>query len=374
VKVLAVIEASNVTGPAKNLIRVALRARERQKSGLGQEFVFAVFHRDGTPVKLPFVEHVRALGLPLVIIRERHAFDVTALERFNRLLGEVRPHVVQTHMIKSHLFAAIARRKAEHRWIAFHHGYTATDSKMHLYNAVNRCTLRFADMVVTVCAAFVPRLMREGVPRRKLRIIHNSVDLPAAPAREPRGVPGTSGRVLCAVGRLSKEKGHADLISAFALLARHMPHSSDCLVIAGTGPELLPLKRLASELGVADKVSFPGHVADVAKLMRSSDVVVLPSHSEGSPNVLLEALAVGTPVVATAVGGVPEIISQGQTGILVPARDPEGLAAAIARVLQDVRLAHDLSRDGKIHVQESFSLDRQMDLLDSVYSEVMAGA
>jgi glycosyltransferase involved in cell wall biosynthesis len=246
--------------------------------------------------------------------------------------------------VKSHFLIWLTREFRRYPWIAFQHGYTWTDLKMRAYNKLDRISLPSAHRVVTVCQPFADALEKIGVKRDRIVIRHNSVQpfkagSPEAVADLRKGLDiGDGTMVLLAVGRLSREKGHADLLRALALLRQQRPSPSHVLVLVGDGPERGNLQNLAAELGIADKVIFAGQQPDVAPSYTLADIVVLPSHTEGSPNVLLEAMSAGKAIVATAVGGVPEIAADGQTALLVESHNPVRFAEALGHLLQDVQL------------------------------------
>jgi glycosyltransferase involved in cell wall biosynthesis len=192
-----------------------------------------------------------------------------------------------------------------------------------------------------------------GVAGDRISICHNSVSLIAVPPAEELaalkislGIPRDA-LVILAVGRLSKEKGHRDLVSAVAMLRTARPSLGFRLLILGEGPERQALEQTASALGVAGHLLLPGQQKNVRPFYGIADVFVLPSHSEGSPNVLLEAMAARLPIVATAVGGSVELVSDGETALLVNARDPEALCMAIERLLCDRALADRLAANAE---------------------------
>jgi glycosyltransferase involved in cell wall biosynthesis len=174
---------------------------------------------------------------------------------------------------------------------------------------------------------------------------------------------------VLSVGRLSKEKAHDQLLRAFARLSR-AGLATAALVIAGDGPERLTLKRLADRLGLDGRVHFEGHQGNVWPYYHSADVIALPSDSEGSPIALLEAMAAAKPIVATSVGGIPEIIEDHRTGILVPPRDPGALADALAHVLRKPLLASNLGRQAQAEVRRRFHIEARMSALFDVYRRV----
>jgi glycosyltransferase involved in cell wall biosynthesis len=171
--------------------------------------------------------------------------------------------------------------------------------------------------------------------------------------------------VVFTPARLHKQKGHAVLLKAATLVPNAM------FVLAGDGPERQSLEALAQELGVASRVHFLGERADVPSLLARSDAFVLPSMYEGLPVSVLEAMAIGTPVVATAVGGTDEVVEHGVNGLLVPPGNPERLADEISRVIGNTSLAASLSEGGKRRVREYFSSQSMLGGVLDVYKEVL---
>jgi glycosyltransferase involved in cell wall biosynthesis len=348
IRVLALMEAASVTGPAKNLIEFATRAA-RSSVGVRAEIVVATYERASHRVPNKFAEAVRNAGIELSIINERFVFDPAVLGQLRSLALSRKFDIVQTHNCKSHFLVRLSGVHTHCRWIAFHHGYTTTNLKDRLYNQFDRWSLPAAYRVVTVCQSFACRLERVGVRSDRIAVQHNSVKsfIPSTPEevahlREALRIPPDA-RVVLAVGRLSHEKGHLDLIDAIARLRREEPRISFALVIVGDGPERTKLQRRAAALGVSSAVVFAGHRHDVSPFYTMADLIVLPSHSEGCPNVLLEAMTSGIAAVATSVGGVPEIVVDGRTATLVDKKDPKALAIAMARLLNDDNLRRKLA-------------------------------
>jgi glycosyltransferase involved in cell wall biosynthesis len=178
-------------------------------------------------------------------------------------------------------------------------------------------------------------------------------------------------KTLLAVGRLSREKGHADLIESVALLRTAEPDLKFKLLIVGDGPEQANLTRAVCERKLDSHVVFVGHVTDVAPFYAIADLLALPSHSEGSPNVLLEAMAAGLPIVATSVGGVPEIATSEVNALLVPPRNPSPFAEALRRALTDVELARTL-KNNAIARAKDFSPECHARSLIEIYQELVS--
>jgi glycosyltransferase involved in cell wall biosynthesis len=371
-RVLAFIEARVLTGPAKNLIRFASRARSADTQ---IEVVIATYER-GKPEENRFIAAARDAGIQVEVIPEKGPFDRRVIAGIRRVIENVRPDIIQTHAVKSHFLMLLTGAWRTTPWVAFHHGYTTTDWKTGMYNRLDRLSLRRPHRIVTVCGPFAEELRRRGVPAGRISIIHNAVKpfiaLPEAVIHGvrsrfglPEGVP-----VLVTIGRLSREKGHADLLEAVALLRNTRAEFPFRVAIVGEGPERGVLERRIAALGLFETVTLCGHQTDTAPFYAIASVVVLPSHSEGSPNVLLEAQAAGVPVVATSVGGIPEIAINGVTALLVPKGDSAALANAIATVLKDRQLAAKLGAAGRENVLSRFSPDIHMRCTLSVYMAV----
>lgn len=392
IKLLVVIEATTVTGPAKNLLSFLrlLRSTEFQDTGLPQvQYSIVTFHRTGSSNSkedrhavdnLPqnaFIAAAMAQGIEVDVISERFVFDPAVINQLRGIVNRRAPTLVQTHMVKSHFLTKLSGINRKYPWIAYHHGYTTTDLKMRAYNQLNRWSLPSASRVITVCDAFANDLSRAGVQRELISVCHNSVVTPAAGLtqeasrlREQLGIR-PSERVVLSVGRLSQEKGHVDLILALAALRRISPSLRFKLIIVGDGPEREQIEIVAQTNGLTEQLLFTGQVSQVQQYYAIADIVALPSYSEGSPNVLLEAMSAGLPIVATAVGGVPEIATTEKNALLVTVNDPEGFAGAMNRLLTDGELARRLGRAAALHVREKYSPATQARALLKIYQSLI---
>jgi glycosyltransferase involved in cell wall biosynthesis len=207
---------------------------------------------------------------------------------------------------------------------------------MRAYNQLDRLSLRRPARVVTVSRAFERQLIAQaGVARSRITVLHNAVNdawaarvasIPRDAARRSLGLRPED-CVLLSIGRMSNEKGHIYLIDAARLL--HARGRAVRLLMVGDGPERERLQA-ASDGAL---VTFTGQLSDPAACYAAADIMVLPSLSEGSPNVLLESMAAGLPVVATIAGGIPEIVADRESALLVPPRSPDALAAAVEEML-----------------------------------------
>ena len=381
-KILSIIEATTVTGPAKNLLDFCrlLRSPEFCRDGVPQiEVSIVTFDRvvgNGDSTPNAFVAAARDSGITLDIITERFRFDRAVIKQLRDIVARRAPDVIQTHMIKSHFLVKLSGLGKQYPWMAYHHGYTTTDLKMQFYNQLNRWSLPSADLVIAVCGEFAKQLAASGVQKDRIRVSHNSVSPPRIISsheqqtlRERFGIAADE-KVVLAVGRLSREKGHADLIESVALLFETRPDLKFKLMIVGEGPEQANLSRAVTERKLESHVVFVGHVGDVAPFYAIADVLALPSHSEGSPNVLLEAMAAGLPVVATSVGGVPEIATSEVNALLVPGRDRAAFAEALRRALTQLDLARTLKSNAVSRARD-FSVESHTRSLIEIYQELI---
>jgi glycosyltransferase involved in cell wall biosynthesis/peptidoglycan/xylan/chitin deacetylase (PgdA/CDA1 family) len=401
IKLLALMEAGSLTGPARNLIDFAGRARNALAS-TGSQFsvdtAIATFQRVGGESlsrrssrcfdrgatggqSRSFIEIAQDAGLEVHLIAEGFRFDLRVVSELVELIKRIRPDLIQTHSVKSHFLVRSSGLARKHPWVAFHHGYTSTDVKMRVYNQLDRWSLRGARRIITVSNAFARQLQENGIGADKIRIVQNAVDPACFRGQDPVEVKMLrqrlgicdGSRMVLAVGRLSAEKGHVHLLQAFAMLVRdHQEHDAR-LVMVGDGPEGPALFRMAASLGLGERVIMTGHIGDTRPYYLAADVMALPSLTEGSPNVLLEAMAAGVPVAASRVGGVPEIITDGVSGLLVEARDSGALFSALHTLLADPRLSESLAENAKAVVATHYTpVIRARSLID-IYSEVTTG-
>ena len=376
IRVLTLIESASVTGPARNLIEFAQRARQPIGELPAVAVTLLTYRRGSTESALAQAAH--AAGVPIITINERRRWDMRVLPQLKRVVNEHNPDILETRNVKSHFFVRSLGLHRDYRWVAWNHGYTATSWLDRAYTQLDRWSLRRAYRMVTVCRPFADALTSLGVPREKITILHNSVKPFAPPPpevverqRRSLGLRDDE-HVVLSVGRLSREKGHADLLRAAAALAKLPGTPPFRIVIVGDGPERSSLTRLASQLGIDKQVTLAGFQRDTATYYSLASVVAVPSHSEGSPNVVLEAMAAGLPIVANSVGGIPEILQDGITGLLVPARKPDWMARAIRRTLCEPELRNRLAQAARARALSDYSADVYTRRLVRFYTEVVS--
>jgi glycosyltransferase involved in cell wall biosynthesis len=372
-----------VNGAAKTLLNFCDTLRETPGESPIQ-IAIATFHRGVIPGGKPanaFVEAVESRGIRAIVIPERYRFDPQSLRILRNIVRQENPDLIQTNNVKSHAILRMAGLHRDYPWLAFHHGYTAPDFKMKLYNQLDRWSLPAASCVVAVCGPFRDQLTAMGVPSSRIRVLHNSAavlgEIPAALSDNMKrqfALPSDGTKILVSIGRLSYEKGHADLLHALQLLQAARTDLRWKLLLVGSGPEESNLQNLAARLGLQSQVIFTSHQSNVLPFYKIADAMILPSHTEGSPHVVLEAMSAGVPIVATAVGGVPEILTHDETALLVPPRNAEAMSAAIGRLVESPGLARSLAAKAKQVLMLHFSHESYRRSLLGIYDELLESA
>ena len=353
--VLHLISSSGFAGAEQQILQLT---RELRRLGCQAEIL--ILHR--RPPNLSrdhrLVVEANAQGIPAYELNDPTRLSVHNSWKVVNVLQQGRFDLLHTHDYKADVLGALIARLAGIPSVATVHGLTDAYFWVKVYQQFDLLALRFHSRVIAVSSALRDDLIAQGLSPAKVIMVHNAIDLTAFAANvDPtktrsdlhivNGFP-----IVTMVGRLSPEKGHHVLLQCAPLVLRRIPVVH--FLIIGQGKLEGPLKHMASLWGLADSVSFLGHRDDVPSLIKLSDVVVLPSLREGLPITLLEALALERPVVASAVGGVPEVIRDGETGYLVPSADPERLATAIINVLTDRQKAARMAQRGRQYVQRRF--------------------
>lgn len=376
IKVVDLVEALVVSGPAKNTLRFAVDRRERVELSI-VTFIRSAAGNFEAASQNEFVSVARDLGIRVEMVRESGPFDLSVLGKLRRIVESQNVDIVQTHGIKSHFLVSLFPRR-NFRWIAYHHGYTSENLKMQFYRQFDRWSLKRSDLVVTVCDEFAKGLARQGVSRERVFVVHNSVktdrnhcETKSRDEVNQRWKKSPDEMVVLAVGRLSTEKGHRYLIDAVSQMVRKKPDLKMQVLIAGMGPADSELKEQVSKNGLHERVKLVGHCPDVSEIFSIADLFVLPSLSEGSPNVLLESMAAKVPIVATNVGGVPEHVSHGETAILVPPADSESLANAMTELLSNRARAARLASAAFDKARLMFSAAKYDERILNIYARLV---
>lgn len=366
-RVLIAIATDAIGGPGKGLLQFLRCGGADRCEPLMTSFWM------GPPGRWPFGDAVHRTKVPFAVLTQRWTLDPLLIPQALRIVREHRIQILQSHGYKGHLLCLALRLCTGLPWIAFVHGWTEENRKIALYTKLEKTIVRFADRVVAVSDSIVRRLNADWIGREKIVIIHNAVDPEehggdGGDIRREWGVG--SDPLVGVVGRLSPEKGQLYFVEALALLMERFPRLKGMLV--GDGQDREQLERRVRELGLGERVLFAGHQERMAPFYRAFDLVVLPSLSEGMPNAALEAMLFARPVVATRVGGIPEVVVDGVTGTLVPERSPEALAGAVATLLGEPSRRERYGAAGRERVMAEFSPRSRVDRIVTLYEELLA--
>lgn len=375
-RVLHVITRLVVGGAQENTL---LTVRELQARGY--EVELAAGPETGPEGALPVPEGIVFHAIPTLVREIRPLADLRALWDLYRLMRRGYD-VVHTHTSKAGVLGRVAARLARVPLLVHtphghvYHGYGGK-LRSRLFVWVERVLGRWTDVLVALTESERREHLAEKVGRaEQWCVIPSGVEIeryrkPTALRRSDLGVPDRSFVVGC-VARLVPVKGIEDAITATAQLVDRTPPVH--LVLVGDGPQRAACQKLAGQLGLQERVHFLGLRRDVPDLLPLFDLLVLPSRNEGMGRVLVEAQAAGVPVVATRVGGVPDLVSEGETGRLVPPGDPAALAAAIRSLAGDRATVARMRNAARARVAESLSAEAMVASLEAVYRSRLSRA
>jgi glycosyltransferase involved in cell wall biosynthesis len=326
----------------------------------------------------PLRRRAREWGAPLVEVVDHGALDFGVVVKLLNLCRREKVAVWHGHDYKSNALGVLLSRFWPMRLVSTVHGWVQHTRRTPLYYAIDRLCLPRYEHVLCVSRDLRDECLAVGVSPDRCVLLENGIDLDAyarrastAEAKARFGVPpGRS--VLGAVGRLSAEKGFDLLIRASAELIRRGRDLE--LWVAGAGAEAGALARLASELGVSDRVRLLGFRSDTIEIYHALDVFVLSSLREGLPNVMLEAMALEVPTVATRVAGVPDLIRDGENGLLVRPGEQGELTEAIDRLLLSEALRRRLATAARRTVESRHSFAARMDAVRRLYDHLLGRA
>jgi glycosyltransferase involved in cell wall biosynthesis len=326
------------------------------------------------PAPGPFTEAADEAGIPVRFADVSRSFRLRGFLALRRVIQDERIDLVHTHGdLASNVLSRIAARTTGRPVVSHMHGLTTFRSNpvaQALYRTADNLTARLCACLIAVSESTRAGLVSQGIPERLIVNIPNGLD-PPEPSPAPAQLDVGGRRVVVCVGRVEPAKGQAELIEAAVRLPEDV---AVVLVGRDVSGHQATLESRAVELGVADRVVFTGSRSDPFAVIAAATVVVLPSWSEGFPMVPLEAMAMRKAVVATAVGGTPEVVVDGVTGILVPPRDVERLAAALNELLADPMRVAALGEAGFERLRDHFSAATMVERVLEVQESALAGS
>ncbi|MCC7044041.1 MAG: glycosyltransferase [Acidobacteria bacterium] len=358
-------------GPEKTILFGAARA------DASRVHVVVCYIRDRRDDVFSLGDRARALGIEYAEVLERHSVDPGVLPQLVRLVREHKIDLVHAHEYKTDLLALLLARRTGIVPLATAHGWTGQSAReRYVYYPVDKWLLSRYPRVVAVSTDIRNDLVHHGARPERITVILNAIDPDAfrretarrSPVRSALGLADAD-VVIGAVGRAEPQKRFDLLLEAMVpVFARH---PAVRLVIAGDGSQLAGLKAQAATLGISDRCVFTGHRQDVADLHQAFDLFVQSSEYEGTPNAVLEAMAMETPLVATDVGGTGELAADGKHGWLVRAHDVPALTRAVEEALQDPAAARTRARAARQRVETELSFAIRTRRLEDIYVELV---
>jgi glycosyltransferase involved in cell wall biosynthesis len=359
-------------GPEKTILFGAARHDQHRFA------ITVCYIRDARDEIFEIDQRARKLGLDYVEILEQHSLDRSIWPKLVSIVRDRRIDIIHGHDHKTNLLAWLLGRKTGAIALATSHGWTGDSRRERwLYYPIDRQVMRRLPRVIAVSSEVRDTLVRAGAHSEKLTVLLNGIDPSAFKRTEDRRVAMRASlgvtdahHVIGAVGRAELQKRFDLLIEAFAALRPRWPNAR--LVIVGDGSLRVPLEQLAVRLGVADACVFTGHRLDIADLHTAFDVFVQSSEYEGTPNAVLEAMAMESPIVATDVGGTRELAFDGEHGLIVPSHDVPALIQGIEAVLAAPDAARKRAIAARARVEGELSFARRTELLEAIYDALMA--
>lgn len=353
--VLHIQKVAGISGSEAHLLQLLPDLRAR-----GWDVRFLMLHED-EPGAWAFADELRARGVPLDDIRLRADVDPIAFGELGAYLGRLRPQILHTHLVHADVYGQLAgsmtrvplRLSTKHGFNEFREG--------RWFGFADRSVGSLAHVHIAISQGLAQYLSEtEGFDEQDFEIVHYGI----AANGDAEPYSGSEPRLVC-VGRLIPIKGHLVLLRALAQARSRVPTVR--LDIAGRGPLAPALRSYVRELGLDDAVRFLGFVSPVESAIEDAAIVVVPSLGEGFGMVALEAMERARPVIASAVGGLPEIVADGDTGLVVPAAEADALAEAIVALAGDLPRAAEMGRAGRVRALEAFTPERCVERVEELY-------
>jgi glycosyltransferase involved in cell wall biosynthesis len=361
------LRASNFYGGPEQ--QVHLHALE----ALGSDYQLVVASFSEVGQQPEYLDVIAADGIPTHVFEVTSAYDTRAISDIRTYLREHSIHILCTHDYRTTVLGCLAIRRTSAHWLAFSRGFTKDNIKVRLYHAIDKVLIRQAEHIVVVSGAQKDKLRRLFIRDSKITVVPNAIDpdrfavIPSVDLRKRFGFEADA--IVCiSGGRFSNEKGQVYLVEAAEGAVKRSPKLR--FVLFGDGPDLEGVRSRIRALGIVDKVLCPGFEKNLMGCLKGADMLINSSLSEGLPNIVLEGMALNVPVVATAVGGVPEIIADGKTGRLVPPKSAGLLADAIVTTAEQAEQSRTMAQAAYQLVRAEYSFKGQFEKLASVYERL----
>jgi glycosyltransferase involved in cell wall biosynthesis len=368
-KVMIIIDTAILGGPGKGILQFL----RHETSGEYSYIVCGFEYR--RPRSTQFIDMARAAGCDLRLLPQRFKFDPLAISHALGIARAEGVSIVQSHGYKAHVIAFTLAHRLKIPWLALTHGWTSEDWKIRAYNNLERLLLKRADIAATVSPPLYEEVQSLRGTKRPTHLILNAIDPKEISGSETCNAIRTrfgisaNSCVIGVFGRLSPEKGVFIGIESFAEVARAEDRFH--LLIVGDGQMYGETKARIHELGLGNRVTLAGYQQDMKGYYQAIDLLMIPSLSEGLPNVLLEAMSLEVPAVCTRVGAIPEVIHDGENGWLVKPNDAPELARRLTEILEHADRLPLIGASAKKSLYPRFSPEHRVKEFVSIYDELL---
>lgn len=357
-----------VDGPGRTVLETASRINK-------QKYKIIIGTFNGGKNGNQYIESAKERGLEIAVVDDNGSFDIGAVAKIKKLIRKYNVDILHTHEFRSNLFGVLAARQKRIPIVTTVHGWIVNSKKDLLYSFADKILLSFFDSVVTVSNKHSDFLnKRYFVPKRKLLTVHNTLEVGSYKVlrgdKEFKSSLGLKGSdiLIANIGRLSPEKGQDIFLRAAKnILAKH---DNVYFTLIGIGPDQSRLEEMVDCLGIAENVIFSGYQKNMNSVYNGLDLVVQSSYTEGMPNVVLEALLLEVPVIATDVGGTAEIMTNMCEGLLIPPKSLEILERSILQFLENPEELIQMARKGRERILQDFNSDGRVEKLEKLYSQL----
>ncbi len=364
VKVLQLISSGGYYGAENMLLNLCA---SQEQSGCQNSLL--LFYNVHLP-NVEFYERARRRGLSVRMVHCNGRADWRAVRQIEEYIQEDDADLVHTHGYKADLYGYLAAWRCHKPVVATCHNWVGGTAALGIYNHLDRMALKKFNALAAVSDAVAHRLLAFGVPAEKIKTIANGIDVKAFERAQPLPLLKAEGStVVGVVARLDLQKGFEYLLRAARELCKTFPDLK--IVIAGEGPDRDKIEDIIQQYGLQSSVVLAGQQSNMPAVYAAMDIFVLPSLNEGLPMTVLEAMAASKSVVATRVGAIPSVIKDGENGLLVNAKDSEGLQSAIAGLMRDPERRRRLGDQAHAWVSQNYTSEAMALKYREMYEEVL---
>jgi len=372
IRVLHLRDTNRVCGPGKTILETACRV---DKSRFSLSIGLLLLEHE---TRNQYQEAAEARGVEVIPLRTKSQFSPAIIDVIADVVRKHNFDIVHSHEYKSDILAALVARRCGVPIVTTAHGWITNSLKSRFYIWAGKQTFRFFDRVIAVSPKIRAEILRNGAREDRVELIYNAIVMDnyrpevhqPGYLRQRFSIPEDA-TLIGNIGRLSPEKGQIEFLQAAKTLLAERPDGL-YFVLVGEGPDHAQLEQFVIDNGMEARVFFSGYESDVRPVYRDIDMLALTSYTEGFPNVVLEALCMDTPVLATDVGGVASIVDDRKTGLLVPAQDAIAVSGGLRWMLNHAEACRTMVTNGQARIRDQFEFQGRVEKVQALYERVLS--